>query len=50
MSINKIRSALYKLAKILGDVNAAKNGTIGKRIARRAAGKATNKLLRNLFK
>ncbi|MDI3409688.1 hypothetical protein QKW52_01455 [Bacillus sonorensis] len=40
MSINKIRSFLYKSAKILGDVNAVKNGTIGKRIARRAAGKA----------
>ena len=50
MNINRIRSALYKSAKILGDVNAAKNGTLGKRIARRAAGKATNKLLRNLFK
>lgn len=50
MNINKIRSALYKSAKILGDVNAAKNGTLGKRIARRTAGKATNKLLRNLFK
>lgn len=41
MSINKIRSFLYKSAKILGDVNAVKKGTIGKRIARRAAGKAT---------
>ncbi|MED1016309.1 hypothetical protein [Bacillus atrophaeus] len=50
MNINKIRSALYKSARILGDVNAAKNGTLGKRMARRAAGKATNKLLRNLFK
>ncbi|WEZ02585.1 hypothetical protein P5666_11130 [Bacillus subtilis] len=49
MNINKIRSALYKSARILGDVNAAKNGTLGKRIARRAAGKATNKLFRNLF-
>ncbi|MGG1076005.1 hypothetical protein ABE146_10760 [Bacillus subtilis] len=50
MNINKIRSALYKSAKILGDVNAAKNGTLGKRLARRVAGKATNKLMRNLFK
>ncbi|KIN28562.1 hypothetical protein B4070_4530 [Bacillus subtilis] len=50
MNINKIRSALYKSAKLLGDVNAAKNGTLGKRVARRAAGKATNKLMRNLFK
>ncbi|MBR0021506.1 hypothetical protein [Bacillus subtilis] len=47
MNINKIRSALYKSAKLLGDVNAAKNGTLGKRVARRAAGKATNKLLKN---
>ncbi|TWK39679.1 hypothetical protein CHCC20347_4435 [Bacillus paralicheniformis] len=50
MSINKIRSALYKSAKILGDVNAVKNGTIGKRIARRAAGKAAGKILGKLFK
>ncbi|MED2927529.1 hypothetical protein P4284_11585 [Bacillus swezeyi] len=50
MSINKIRSALYKSVKIFGDVNAVKNGTIGKRIARRTVGKATNELLRNLFK
>lgn len=50
LNINKVRSAFYKSARILGDVNAAKNGTLGKRIARRAAGKATNKLLRNLFK
>ncbi|MED3673019.1 hypothetical protein P4461_20410 [Bacillus subtilis] len=50
MNINKIRSALYKSAKVLGNVNAAKNGTLGKRLARRAAGKTTNKLMRNLFK
>ncbi|MGO5673734.1 hypothetical protein ACTOTM_12450 [Bacillus subtilis] len=50
MNINKIRSALYKSAKLLGDVQAAKNGTLGKRVARRAAGKATNKLFRSLFK
>lgn len=50
MNLNKIRSALYKSARILGDVNAAKNGSLGKRMARRAAGKATNKLLRNIFK
>ncbi|GLZ63676.1 hypothetical protein Bamy02_07290 [Bacillus amyloliquefaciens] len=50
MNLNKIRSMLYKSARILGDVQATKNGTLGKRMARRAAGKATNKLLRNLFK
>ncbi len=26
------------------------NGTIGKRIARRAAGRATSKLMKNIFK
>jgi len=50
MSINKIRSTLYKSAKIFWDVNAVKNGTIGKCIARRAAGKTTGKLLGKLFK
>ncbi|MDA7025067.1 hypothetical protein PJ311_00395 [Bacillus sp. CLL-7-23] len=50
MSINKIRSVLYKLAKISGDVNAVKKGKVGKRIARRAAGKTTGKLLGKLFK
>ncbi|MDL0426236.1 MULTISPECIES: hypothetical protein [Bacillus amyloliquefaciens group] len=33
MRINKIRSLLYKSARILGDVQATKNGTLGKRIA-----------------
>ncbi|MDA1478262.1 hypothetical protein [Bacillus changyiensis] len=50
MSINKIRSAMYKSAKILGDVNAVKKGKVGKRIVRRAAGKTTGKLLGKLFK
>ena len=34
------RSFLYTLAKLLGDVNAVKKGTVGKRIGRRVAGKA----------
>lgn len=50
MNLNKIRSALYKSAKILGDVNVAKKGTLGKRVARRAAGKATGKIMRSIFK
>lgn len=50
MSISKIRSLLYKSSRILGDVQAAKNGTLGKRVARRAAGKATGKIMRSLFK
>ncbi|OLG06338.1 hypothetical protein B4123_2164 [Bacillus paralicheniformis] len=48
--MSKIRSTLYKPEKIFRDVNAVKNGTIGKCIARRAAGKTTGKLLGKLFK
>ena len=43
MNINKTRGLLYKIARILGDVQATKNGTIGKRMIRRAAGKATGR-------
>lgn len=50
MSIGKTRSVLYKVARILGDVNAVKRGTVGKRIARRAAGRATGRGLGKLFK
>lgn len=50
MSINKIRSLLYNVAKILGDVNAVKKGKIGKRVTRRVAGKVTGKLMGKLFK
>lgn len=49
-SISKIRSALYKTARILGDVNAVKRGKVGKRLARRVAGRATGRGLGRLFK
>lgn len=50
MNINKLRSFLYKTSKYLGDVNAVQKGTIGKRIMRRAAGKASGKLMKKIFK
>lgn len=50
MSIGKIRSFLYLLARILGDVNAIKRGRIGKRIGRRATGKLTGRILSRLFR
>ncbi|WP_192892962.1 hypothetical protein [Planococcus salinus] len=50
MSIGKIRSIFYFLARILGDINAVKRGTIGKRLLRRATGKATGRLFNRLFK
>lgn len=45
-----IRSSLYKVARIMGDVSAVKKGKVGKRVARRAAGKITGRSLGKLFK
>ncbi|MEW5953416.1 MAG: hypothetical protein AB1815_06660 [Bacillota bacterium] len=51
-SISQTRSALYGMAKLLGDISAVSKGpeAIVKRVARRAAGKATGKALGKLFK
>lgn len=49
-SLGKIRSVLYKTARVLGDVNAVKRGKVGKRLARRAAGRMTGRGLGRLFK
>ncbi len=45
-----LRSALYTIARLMGDVNAVQKGKVGKRIARRAIGKATGRSLGKLFK
>ena len=45
-----LRNALYKVARIMGDVNAVKKGKVGKRITRRGAGKVTGRGLGRLFK
>lgn len=50
MGIGKVRGLLYLVARFLGDAQAVKKGKVGKRIARRTAGKATGSLLRKLFK
>jgi hypothetical protein len=50
MSISKTREILYFLARILGDISAVKKGKVGKRIARRAAGRMAGKGFRKLFK
>lgn len=44
-----LRSLLYALARLLGDLGAVRRGTIGKRIVRRAAGKVSGRLLGRLF-
>ena len=50
MSINSTRSLLYQLARLLGDVQAVKRGKVGKRVARRLAGKVTGRGLGRLFR
>jgi len=45
-----MRSFLYWLARLLGDVNAVKKRRVGKRIGRRIAGRYTNRLLNKLFR
>lgn len=48
--ISQTRGLLYGLAKLLGDVSAVQKGTVGKRIARRAAGRVAGGLLGRLFR
>lgn len=50
ITLAKVRGALYKTAKAMGDVQAVRKKKVGKRIARRVAGKAASKVLRNLIK
>lgn len=42
----KLRQFLYALASLLGDINAVKKGTIGKRLINKAIGRAIGKLFR----
>jgi hypothetical protein len=42
---SKIRSGLYKTAKLMGDVSAIKNGKILQRIKNRVVGKVSGKLI-----
>jgi hypothetical protein len=50
MSINSTRSALYKMARILGDFQAIRKGTYGKRLVRKFAYHGVNGWLRRLLK
>lgn len=45
-----MRSFLYCMARLLGDLNAIERGKIGTRIARRAAGRLTGRFLGRLFR
>ena len=46
----KIRSLLYWLARLLGDVNAVRRGRVGQRIVRRVAGKAAGRAMRKTLR
>jgi hypothetical protein len=39
VTVARTRSFLYSVARFLGDYQAVKNGRVGKRLARRAAGR-----------
>jgi len=45
-----MRSLLYALARLLGDVNAVQKGRVGRRVGRRIVGKGTGRLLGKLFR
>jgi hypothetical protein len=47
-----MRSFLYRLARLLGDINAVSRGSaaIGRRIGRRIAGKVTGRFLWRIFR
>jgi hypothetical protein len=51
-AISALRSVLYGLAKLLGDVQAVRRGpdAMVKRLARRQAGKMTGRWLGKLFR
>ncbi len=49
-SIGKIRSGLYKTGKVLGDVNAVKRGTVGKRVTARIGGNITSRVLNKIVR
>lgn len=48
--MSSLRSSLYTLARLMGDINAVKKGRVGRRIGRRIAGRVTGKTLGRLFR
>ena len=50
ITLAKVRGAMYKSAKALGDVQAVRKKKVGKRVARRVAGKVASRVLRKLIK
>jgi len=50
MTISKVRSQLYRIARVLGDVSALQRGRVGKRVGRRVTGRFTGQFLSRLFR
>lgn len=50
MSINSLSSLLYRLARVLGDVNAVEKGKVPQRVERRIVGRAFGRILGRLFR
>ena len=50
MTIGKTRFALYKSAKILGDINTVKRGTISRWLTYRLTGKISARILSKLIR
>lgn len=48
MSVPKLRSTLYRSARILGDYQAVRTGRVGKRVERRVLGRLFGQILRGL--
>ena len=44
ITISQVRSTLYQAAKILGDINAVKRGTVDQRVSNRVVGRLSSRL------
>jgi hypothetical protein len=49
-TINQTRGWLYRIARIMGDVQAVQHGRAGQRVGRRVTGRATGRAMRRLFR
>jgi hypothetical protein len=48
--MNQTRGLLYRIARILGDIQAVRRGRVGRRVGRRVTGRATGRALGRLFR
>lgn len=50
MTLGNFRSVLYRLGRLLGDVQAVRRWRIGQRLWNRVVGRVAGRLLRRLFR